>query len=76
MTAVTEKRVNAALRRAGVPVEVWTQNGYRSIRTLDPAGPEIDSIYVCYWHQMDLSGWVGAATANYEEAVQRQARGF
>ena len=76
MTAVTEKRVNAALRRAGVPIEVWTQKGYRSVRTLDPTGPEVESIYVCYWHQMPLSGWVKAATANYEKAVQRQARGF
>ena len=72
----SEKRVNAALRLAGVPVEVWTQNGYRSVRTLDPTGPEVDSICVCYWHQMSLEQWVDAATANYERAVIREARGF
>lgn len=73
---VTEKRVNAALRLAGVPIEVWTQRGYRSVRTLDPTGPEVDSIYVCYWHHMSLSGWVQAATLNYERAVERKVRGF
>lgn len=68
---VTERSVNRALAKAGVPVTIHTQNGYRCLETIDPNGPEVDSIFVCYWHHMTLEQWVEIASANYDEAMAR-----
>ena len=65
----TERTVNRALAKAGVPVTVRKFNGYLSIVTIDADGPEVDSIFVCYWHEMSLERWVAEVSANYEAAA-------
>jgi hypothetical protein len=67
----TERAVNRALAKAGVPVTVCKRNGYLSIETLDCDGPEVASIFVCYWHEMSLERWVAEVTANYEAAAAK-----
>jgi hypothetical protein len=68
---VSSRSVNAALKKAGVPVTIYAHSGYRSLETVDPDGPEVDSIFVCYWHQMTLEQWVEAASYNYAKAMSR-----
>ena len=65
----SERTVNRALAKAGVPVTVRKFNGYLSIETIDCDGPEVASIFVCYWHEMSLERWVAEVTANYEAAA-------
>ncbi len=67
----TERTVNRALAKAGVPVTVRKFSGYLSIETMDCDGPEVDSIFVCYWHEMSLERWVAEVTANYEAAAAK-----
>jgi hypothetical protein len=68
---VTERSVNAALFKAGIPVTIKTQKGYRSLQTIDPNGPEVDSIFVCYWHHMSLEQWVETVAHHYADAITR-----
>lgn len=70
----SERTVNRALAKAGVPVTVRKFNGYLSIETIDAEGPEVASIFVCYWHEMSLDRWVAEVTAEYETAMARAAR--
>ena len=70
----SERTVNRALAKAGVPVTVRKFNGYLSIETIDADGPEVDSIFVCYWHEMSLERWVLEVAANYVSAMARAAR--
>jgi len=65
----TERTVNRALAKAGVPVTVCKRNGYLSIVTTDCDGPNVASIFVCYWNEMSLERWVAEVTANYEAAA-------
>ena len=65
----SERTVNRALAKAGVPVTVRKFNGYLSIETIDCDGPEVASIFVCYWHEMSLERWVEEVSFNYEAAA-------
>ena len=67
--APSERTVNRALAKAGVPVTVTKRSGYLQITTIDPNGPEVASVYVCFWHEMSLEEWVGDVTANYHRAI-------
>lgn len=66
-----ERSVNRALAKAGVPVTVHKYSGYLHISTIDPNGPEVDSIFVCYWHEMSLERWVVEVAGNYVTAMAR-----
>lgn len=58
----TKRTINAALRRAGLPVEIQNNRDGYSYFTSTITGAQIgESVLVCYLQQQTVEGWVSDA---------------
>jgi len=55
----TKRTINAALRRAGLPVEIQNnRDGYSYFTSTLTGGQLGQSVYVCYLYQQTVECWV------------------
>ncbi len=67
---LTKRTINAALRRAGIPVEIQNNRDGYSYFTSTLTGAQVgESVLVCYLNQQTVEGWV--ADAHY--AIKQEA---
>lgn len=58
----TKRTINAALRRAGIPVEIQNNRDGYSYFTSTLTGAQVgESVLVCYLKQQTVEGWVADA---------------
>lgn len=58
----TKRTINAALRRAGLPVEIQNNRDGYSYFTSTLTGAQVgESVLVCYLNQQTVEGWVADA---------------
>lgn len=77
MSGATLKQAQAAIDRAGLPLELVRGEGYHYVIYDRPALNifETESIYVPYTSHMDTAGWVAAAElawATIKQACERR----
>ena len=68
--ARSKAQINAALRRAGIPLEIQNNRDGYSYFT-DAEGNQVgSSVYVCHLSSMSVERWVIAASARHESTKQ------
>ena len=67
---INKRSINAALKRAGLPVEIQNNRDGYSYFTSTLNGDQIgESVLVCYLNQQSIEGWV----ADARHAIAQQA---
>jgi hypothetical protein len=66
----TKRTINAALRRAGLPVEIQNnRDGYSYFTSTLTGGQVGESVLVCYLNQQTVEGWVSDARYALKQEV-------
>ena len=67
---INKRSINAALKRAGIPLEIQNnRDGYSYFTSTLTGGQIGESVLVCYLNQQSIDGWV--SDARY--ALQQEA---
>ncbi|MBM4229514.1 MAG: hypothetical protein FJ184_02045 [Gammaproteobacteria bacterium] len=67
---INKRSINAALKRAGIPLEIQNNRDGYSYFTSKVTGGQIgESVMVCYLNQQSIEGWVSDA----RHALQQEA---
>ena len=59
---INKRSINAALKRAGIPLEIQNnRDGYSYFTSTVTGGQIGESVMVCYLNQQSIDGWVSDA---------------
>ena len=73
--SITTKRINVALTKAGIPLEIVRGEGYQYFVYDDGKRFETESIMVCYLNHFTVAQWVVLARAAWSvigEVISRE----
>ena len=72
--SITVKRINAAVAKAGIPLEIVRGGGYQYFIYDTEDDCETLSIYVCWLNTYTVDEWVNEARYAYDEIMKRLER--
>ena len=71
--SITAARINAAIAKAGIPLEIVRGEGYQYFIYDDGKYFETVSVYVCYLNTFSVEEWVNQAGQAHVEILERLA---